>query len=66
VSISAVTAIDGAAAVKVLSAAANTGAGSFTVTPGTMGTGQLALAIPGNALATIYHSTLTITVISGP
>jgi len=66
VSISAVTAIDGAAAVKVLDAPLNTGAGSFTVTPGTMGTGQLALAIPGNALATIYHSTLTITVISGP
>ncbi len=66
VSISAATAIDGASAIKMLSAAANTGVGSFTVTPGTVGSGQLALAIPGNALATTYHSTLTITVISGP
>lgn len=66
VSISGNTAVDVASAVKVLSAAVNTGLGSYTVTPGTIGTGQLALAIPGNALATTYHSTLTITVISGP
>jgi len=66
VSISTATAVDGAAPVKVLSAALNAGMGSYTVTPGTIGTGQLQLAIPGNALATTYHSTLTITVNSGP
>lgn len=66
VPISAATAVDVASAVKVLSAAANAGMGTYTVTPGTIGTGQLQLAIPGNALATTYHSTLTITVISGP
>ncbi|MGI8825408.1 MAG: WxL domain-containing protein [Chloroflexota bacterium] len=53
-------------AVKVLSAAALSGIGSYTVTPGTIGTGQIQLAIPGNALATTYHSTLTITVNAGP
>ncbi len=71
-SISANTAVDtgsgttAGAAVKVLSAAALAGIGSYTVTPGTIGTGQLQLAIPGNALATTYHSTLTVTVNSGP
>lgn len=71
-SISADTAVDtgtgatAGAAVKVLSAAAGAGMGSYTVTPGTIGTGQLQLAIPGNALATTYHSTLTITVNTGP
>lgn len=72
VSISANTAVDtgsgttAGSAVKVLSAAASAGMGSYTVTPGTIGTGQLALSIPGNALATTYHSTLTVTVTSGP
>ncbi|HZU11250.1 MAG TPA: WxL domain-containing protein [Chloroflexota bacterium] len=71
-SISSNTAIDTGSgttpgsAVKVLSAAALSGIGSYTVTPGTIGTGQLELAIPGNALATTYHSTITITVNSGP
>ncbi len=72
ISISANTAVDtgsgttAGSAVKVLSAAAGSGMGSYTVTPGTIGTGQLELAIPGNALATTYHSTLTITANSGP
>lgn len=66
VSITGNTAVDGASAVTVLDAAAGTGMGSYDVTPGTIGAGQLQLAIPGNALATTYHSTLTITVNSGP
>lgn len=72
VSISANTAVDtgsgttAGSAVPVLSAAALSGLGSYTITPGTIGTGQLSLAIPGNALATTYHSTLTITINSGP
>lgn len=72
VSMSATTAVDTGSgstpgsAVPVLSAAALAGIGSYTVTPGTIGSGHLALAIPGNALATTYHSTLTITVNSGP
>lgn len=66
VSISANTDVDDASAVTVLDATAGTGMGSYTVTPGTIGSGQLELAIPGNALATTYHSTLTITVNSGP
>jgi len=65
-SITTATAVDVGAPVQVLSAAANAGMGSYTVTPGAIGTGQLQLAIPGNALATTYHSTLTITVNSGP
>ena len=72
VSITTPTAVDtgsgtsAGSAVTILSAAALTGIGSYTVTPGTVGTGQLALSVPGNALATTYHSTLTITVNSGP
>lgn len=72
VSISANTAVDtgsgttAGSAVKVLSAAANAGMGSYTVTPGAIGSGQIEVAIPGNALATTYHSTLTVTIISGP
>ena len=47
-------------AVKVFNAAANTGMGRFTVTP------SINVAIPGNAYAGSYTSTLTIAAVTGP
>lgn len=59
-------AVDVSSPVTVLSAAVNQGMGSYTVAPGSIGPGQLALHLPANAPATTYHSTLIITVNSGP
>jgi WxL domain surface cell wall-binding len=48
------------AAVKLFNAAQNSGMGRFTVTP------SIDVAIPGNAYAGSYSSTLTIAAVSGP
>jgi hypothetical protein len=47
-------------AVKLFNAAANTGMGSFTVTP------TVSVAIPANTYAGSYTSTVTVAVVSGP
>jgi hypothetical protein len=47
-------------AVKLFNAAANTGMGGFTVTP------TVQVAIPANAYAGTYTSTVTVAVVSGP
>lgn len=67
ISISANTAVDTASAVKVASAMANTGMGTYDFTPGTIGTGNLKLVIPSWVYAgTTYNSTLTVSIVSGP
>jgi hypothetical protein len=66
VSIASNTAIDGASAVKVASAAASKGMGTYDFTPGTIGSGNLQLTVPSYAYATTYHSTLTVSIVSGP
>lgn len=48
------------AAVKLFNAAANTGMGRFTVTP------TINVAVPGNAFAGAYTSTVTVAAVSGP
>jgi len=48
------------AAVKLFDAAANSGMGSFTVTP------TVTVAIPANTFAGTYTSTVTVAVVSGP
>ena len=48
------------AAVKFFNSAANTGMGSFTVTP------TISVTIPGNAYAGSYASTVTVAVAAGP
>lgn len=48
------------AAVKFFNSAANTGMGRFTVTP------SISVAVPGNAYAGSYTSTVTIAAVSGP
>jgi hypothetical protein len=60
------TAIDSGAAVTVASAAQNTGDGTYTFTPGTIGSGNLQLTMPSYAYATTYSSTLTVTIAQGP
>jgi hypothetical protein len=47
-------------AVKLFNAAANTGMGSFTLTP------SVQVAIPANTYAGAYSSTVTLAVVSGP
>lgn len=47
-------------AVKFFDAAANTGMGSFTVTP------TVSVSIPGNSYAGSYQSTVTVAVAAGP
>jgi hypothetical protein len=66
VSIASNTAVDGASAVKVTSAATNTGMGTYDYTPGTISTGNLQLTVPSYAYASTYHSTLTVSIVSGP
>ena len=66
ISIVANTALDGGAAVKIASAAVNTGMGTYNFTPGAIGTGNLQLTVPSYAYATTYHSTLTVSIVSGP
>jgi len=68
ISISSNTAVDSGSAVKIASAAANTGMGTYNFTPGQLGgSGNgLTLAVPGSAYAATYNSTLTVSVVSGP
>lgn len=47
-------------AVKFFNAAANTGLGSFTVTP------TVGVFVPGSTFAGSYSSTLTVSIVSGP
>jgi hypothetical protein len=60
------TALDSGSAVTVASAAQNTGDGTYTFTPSTIGTGNLQLTMPSYAYATTYSSTLTVTIAQGP
>ena len=53
-------AVSAPAAVKFFNSAANTGMGSFTVTP------TISVTIPGNAYAGSYASTVTVAVAAGP
>jgi hypothetical protein len=68
ISIASNSAVDGGSAVKVASAATNAGMGTYDFTPGnTNGANTgLQLAIPSYAYATTYHSTLTVSIVSGP
>ncbi|MGH2442267.1 MAG: WxL domain-containing protein [Chloroflexota bacterium] len=66
ISVSSNTALDTGTAVTVASAAAKEGMGTFDFTPGTIGGGNLQLTVPSYAYATTYHSTLTVSAISGP
>lgn len=70
VAITSNTAIDAASAVKVASAAANTGMGTYDFTPGFVDTTSghnLKLVIPSWVYAgTTYSSTLTVSINSGP
>jgi hypothetical protein len=70
VSISANTAVDAASAVKVASAAANSGMGTYDFTPGNVDSTSghnLKLVIPSWVYAgTTYSSTLTVSIVSGP
>ena len=67
VSITGNTAIDTASAVTIASAAVNKGMGTYDFTPGLIGgTGRLQLTVPSGAYATTYHSTLTVSIVSGP
>lgn len=58
--------VDGGSAVTVASAATNTGQGTYTFTPGTIGSGNVQLTVPSYAYATTYSSTLTVSIIQGP
>lgn len=53
-------AVSAPAAVKFFNSASTTGMGSFTVTP------TISVAIPGNAYAGSYASTVTVAVAAGP
>lgn len=53
--------IDGAGAVKLLSAAPLTGMGRYVVTPG-----GLTLSVPGDAFASTFRSDVTLSLVSGP
>lgn len=66
ISISTNTAVDSGTAVKVASAAVKQGMGTYDFTPGTISSGNLQLTVPSYAYATTYHSTLTVSIISGP
>lgn len=66
VSIATNTALDSGSAVAMASAAANKGMGTYDFTPGTLGTGNLELTVPSYAYASTYHSTLTVSIVSGP
>ena len=66
VSVSTNSPLDSGSAVSVSSAAPNKGMGTYTFTPGAIGTGNLQLAVPSSAYATTYHSTLTVSIVSGP
>jgi hypothetical protein len=66
ISISTNTALDSGSAVTVASAASKKGMGTYNFTPGAIGTGSLQLTVPSYAYATTYHSTLTVSIVSGP
>jgi hypothetical protein len=66
VSIATNTALDSGSAVAMASAATKKGMGTYDFTPGTVGTGNLQLTVPSYAYATTYHSTLTVSIVSGP
>jgi len=53
----------GGLAVKIASAALNSGMGAYNFTPGA---GGLTLSIPANVYATTYRSDVTVSVVSGP
>lgn len=55
--------IDAASAVKIASAAVNTGMGSYTFTPAA---NNLTLSIPASAYVGTYTSTVTVSVVTGP
>lgn len=67
ISITTNTALDSGSAVTVASAALNKGMGTYNFTPGTItGGSNLQLTVPSTSYATTYHSTLTVSVVSGP
>lgn len=66
ISIATNSAVDAATAVKVASAALQTGMGTYDFTPGAIGAGQLQLAVPSSAYASTYSSTLTVSINVGP
>lgn len=69
ISISANTAVDSGTAVKVASAAASTGMGTYDFTPSPVDTTtghDLSLTVPSYVYAAGYSSTLTVSIISGP
>lgn len=66
ISITTNSPFDSGSAVSVSSAAVNKGMGTYNFTPGAIGTGNLQLTVPSSAYATTYHSTLTVSIVSGP
>jgi hypothetical protein len=68
ISISSNTVLDSGSAVKVASAAVGTGMGSYTFTPGVLGGAgkALTLVVPGDAYASTYDSTVTVSTVTGP
>lgn len=67
ISITTNSPLDSGSAVSVSSAAVNKGMGTYNFTPGVIGTaGNLQLTVPSSAYATTYHSTLTVSIVSGP
>jgi WxL domain surface cell wall-binding len=58
--------LDGASPVKVLSAAAATGAGDWSATQANLLGGDLVLTIPADAIAGTYSTTITSTLATGP
>ena len=69
IALNSLTPIDVPTAVRMASAAANTGAGTYVFTPGEIGgvSGHhLQLTLPASAYAASYSSTLTLTVAAGP
>jgi hypothetical protein len=68
ISIATNAALDNGAAVKVASAAAKKGMGTYTFTPANISgiAAPLSLAVPSYAYASTYNSTLTLSVVSSP
>jgi hypothetical protein len=60
------SAIDGAGAQKMATAAIAQGLGRWTFTPANLAGGDLTLTIPANAVAGTYSSTITTTLATGP
>lgn len=66
VNITSNSAIDAGSAVTVATASASKGMGTYDFSPGSIGTGNLQFTVPSYAYATTYHSTLTVSIVSGP